>query len=373
MAPIHVLVRRLAGPALVLGLAWLTVGIARPTVLAQSAPAVAPVTSSCNLTAPGRIVAVGDVHGALDQYVAILREAQLIDNRRRWTGGNATFVQLGDVLDRGPQSRQALDLLRRLETEAKAAGGQVVFLLGNHEVMRMAGDLRYVSPAEYDAFKSPDAATLRDRLFEHLVTQNTAAAKARGVDFDTKEFRKQFYLDTPLGSVEMQIAFSESGEYGTWLRTHDIMARINGIAFVHGGPGPDQAAVGCDGTNAQARKDIQKYTVSNRDYLMSFLWNANGALWYRGLVTEPEGGGATPDEVTAVLKALGATRIVVGHTVTPGRIRTWSDNRVFQIDTGMLNGEFYPGGAPAALEVLNGAFTAIYPGKREILVPASPR
>jgi hypothetical protein len=64
---------------------------------------------------------------------------------------------------------------------------------------------------------------------------------------------------------------------------------------------------------------------------------------------------------------------VVGHTVTAGRIRTWSDGRVLQIDTGMLNGEFYPGGAPAALEVQNGTFTAIYPGKREILVPASLR
>jgi hypothetical protein len=365
---IQTLAGRLAGSALVVGLAWFTIGAVRP-----QAQAVQAATSSCNLTAPGRIVAVGDVHGAFDQYVTILREAQLIDNRRRWTGGNATFVQLGDVLDRGPQSRQALDLIRRLETEAKAAGGQVVFLLGNHEVMRMAGDLRYVSPAEYEAFKSPDASMLRDRLFDHLVTQNTAAAKTRGIEFDAKDFRKEFYRDTPLGSVEMQIAFSESGEYGSWLRAHDIMARVNGIAFVHGGPGPVQAAVGCDGTNAQARKDIKTYTVSTPKVLDSFLWNADGALWYRGLVTEPEAGGATPDDVTAVLKALGATRIVVGHTVTAGRIRTWFDNRVFQIDTGMLNGEFYPGGAPAALEVQNGTFTAIYPGKREILVPASPR
>jgi len=373
VGPIHLFARRFAGPAVVLGLAWLTVGAVRPTAQAPSAPAGQAAASSCNLTAPGRIVAVGDVHGALDQYVTILREAQLIDSRRRWTGGNATFVQLGDVLDRGPASRQALDLLRRLETEAKAAGGQVVFLLGNHEVMRMAGDLRYVSAGEYEAFKTPDAGMLRDRLFDHLVAQHTSAAKARGLEFDSKGFRKQFYQDTPLGSVEMQIAFSEQGEYGVWLRAHDIMARVNGIAFVHGGPDPQQAAVGCDGTNAQARKDIKTYTVSHPDILKSFLWNANGSLWYRGLVTEPEAGGATPDDVTAVLKALDATRIVVGHTVTAGRIRTWFDNRVFQIDTGMLNGEFYPGGAPAALEVQNGTFTAIYPGKREILVPASPR
>ena len=69
-----------------------------------------------------------------------------------------------------------------------------------------------------------------------------------------------------------------------------------------------------------------------------------------------------------------ASRIVVGHTVTGnGKIKTWHDNRVFQIDAGMLDGEFYPGGQPVALEIDNGTFTAIYLGKREVLVPASPR
>ena len=91
------------------------------------------------------MVAVGDIHGAFDNFVAILRAAQVIDNRNRWIGGRTVLVQTGDILDRGPDSRKAIDLLRRLERDAQRAGGRVVSLLGNHELMRLISDWRYVS------------------------------------------------------------------------------------------------------------------------------------------------------------------------------------------------------------------------------------
>ena len=87
------------------------------------------VSPSCKIQTTERIVAVGDVHGAFDQFVAILREAKLIDDRRRWTGGRAILVQTGDVLDRGPNSKQAIDLLGSLERDAARACGQVHALL----------------------------------------------------------------------------------------------------------------------------------------------------------------------------------------------------------------------------------------------------
>ncbi len=73
--------------------------------------------------------------------------------------------------------------------------------------------------------------------------------------------------------------------------------------------------------------------------------------------------------MTAVLAALGASRIVVGHTrarrTASGRC---TDGRVLQIDTGMLGGDVFTGGAPSALEIQAGTFTAIYPGAREVLI-----
>jgi hypothetical protein len=92
-----------------------------------------------------RIVAVGDVHGAYEAFVKILQTADLIDQNQSWIGGKATLVQLGDVPDRGPRSRDVIDLLMRLEANA-SQNGRVECILGNREMMNIIGDLRYASP-----------------------------------------------------------------------------------------------------------------------------------------------------------------------------------------------------------------------------------
>ena len=98
-----------------------------------------------------RVVAIGDVHGAYAELVSILQAAQVIDAQSRWIGGTTHLVSLGDLLDRGPQSLKAMDLLMRLQEEARSSGGYVHVLLGNHEVMNLTGDLRDVSDGEYEA------------------------------------------------------------------------------------------------------------------------------------------------------------------------------------------------------------------------------
>ena len=80
---------------------------------AERATAQEKSGAPCEITTQERVVAVGDIHGGYDAFVAILREAQLLDRRDRWIGGRAVLVQTGDVLDRGADSRKALDLLRR--------------------------------------------------------------------------------------------------------------------------------------------------------------------------------------------------------------------------------------------------------------------
>jgi hypothetical protein len=341
---------------------WSTASLARVATGAQ-APA-ADGSDPCRISAPGRVVAVGDVHGAYDRYVEILREAGLIDRNRRWTGGNTVFIQLGDVLHRGPDSRRVLDLLRTLEGEAARVGGHVRLLLGNHEVMRMGHDFRYVSREEYDAFRTRDSEDLRERLFQHLATQNAAQARARGAAFDQAAFRAQFLESTPLGSVEMQIAFGETGDYGRWLRQQAIVARVGDTAFIHAGLRREDAAVGCAGLNALVRRDVGRVMVSDPKRDESPLWNEHGPLWYRGLAgVAPE---ATGDDLAAVLKSLEVSRLVIAHTVVePGRIRPRFDGRVIPIDTGMLGGEFYTGGKAAALEISGDTITAIYVGARE--------
>src|SRR5262245_10688082 len=89
-----------------------------------------------------RVVAVGDVHGDYAGFVWVLRAAGIIDAKERWIGGKAHLVQTGDVVDRGGDSRKAMDLLMSLEKQAAKAGGRVHALIGNHEAMNLYGDLR---------------------------------------------------------------------------------------------------------------------------------------------------------------------------------------------------------------------------------------
>src|SRR6185437_13311390 len=102
---------------------------------------VRAAASACEFTGVDRVVAVGDVHGAYDRFVDILRTASLVDDKLRWTGARTHLVLLGDVVDRGPESAKALDLIERLTKDAAKAGGALHMLLGNHEVMRMLGDV----------------------------------------------------------------------------------------------------------------------------------------------------------------------------------------------------------------------------------------
>jgi hypothetical protein len=130
-----------------------------------------------------RIVAVGDIHGAFDALVETLQEADIIDDELAWSGGSTHFVSTGDLLDRGPDSRRVMDLIIRLEHEARSAGGRVHLVLGNHEVMNLIGDLRYVADEEYAAFLDIESAEDREFWYQHY-------RRSKPVDSDETAVRK---------------------------------------------------------------------------------------------------------------------------------------------------------------------------------------
>lgn len=102
--------------------------------------------------APGRIVAIGDLHGDINKAIQSLTVAGVLaieDGRPTWIGGNTTVVQMGDVLDRGDVEIGIIQLLRELDRLAKPVGGAVFMLNGNHESLNVAGDFRYVTPGAF--------------------------------------------------------------------------------------------------------------------------------------------------------------------------------------------------------------------------------
>lgn len=321
------------------------------------------------LVAP-RVVAVGDVHGAYDSFLTILRFAGIADEKGHWTGGKAHLVQTGDLLDRGKDTRKVLDLLMRLEGEARKAGGRVHALLGNHEVMNVLGYLRDVNAEEYQAYQEPESARRREHYYEDRLDQERKSAKATGQAFDARAFQDKFLQQVPLGFVERAAALSAEGRYGKWLRQRPVMVKINGVVFVHGGLTPEVAALGCEAVNAAVRREItDDIATTRREPVATLSAGENGPLWYRGLAKEDET--AFLPSVERVLQALDARAIVVGHSVTgTGRIQPRFGGRVVGIDIGM--GELY-GAHLGALEVgPDGSITALYPeGREELVRPAA--
>jgi len=161
--------------------------------------------------APGRVVAVADVHGAYVEFVALLQRVGLIDGSRKWTGGAATFVQLGDVLDRGARSRECLDLLMDIERQAPATGGTVIPLLGNHEFMNVIGDMRYVTPEILLTFATADSEKNREQAYKDyrdFLSSHSghAHATAAPVDDGSLVFQHSlFYRQTRRGSVRRAV------------------------------------------------------------------------------------------------------------------------------------------------------------------------
>ncbi len=277
-----------------------------PTAQADALPvkvdAVTPSpetgTVPCVWTGVDAIVAVGDVHGDYDRFIAVLQAAQVIDDNNQWIGGKTHLVQTGDVPDRWPDSRKVLDLLMDLERQASYHGGAVHALIGNHEAMILQNDLRYVHPGEFESHGGES------------------------------EFKKNMAPD---------------GKYGSWISRHNAVIRINDTVFVHGGLSLKYAVMPIDAINRQIREELQQ---SGKEKPDSVIKDNDGPLWYRGYAEKTEE--EIDQMLPSVLKALSASRMVIGHTVSKDGIVSRCDGRVVMIDVGLSRA--YEG-QPACLRI----------------------
>jgi hypothetical protein len=273
-----------------------------------------PASATSGAASPplqGRIVVLGDVHGDTDRARDALKLAQLIDENDNWIGKDTILVQLGDLTDRGDDSRGSIALFRKLQQDAPKSGGQVVVLIGNHEAMNMQGDWRYVSSGDIAIYGG-------------------------------KEARKAAYQDT--------------GEDGKYIKTLPSVVKLGDTVFVHGGILPTWANKGIDTINEEIHATLQPGKMTT---------DPNHPLWYRGFVQ-----GNAQQECALLdesLKALGARRMVVGHTRTDGgQIRVRCSGALIAADVSLSR--YYPDGQVALVEIIDGDAKAIYLQKVEDLL-----
>ncbi|MEO0340758.1 MAG: metallophosphoesterase, partial [Bacteroidota bacterium] len=223
-----------------------------------------------NFKTDAKIAALSDVHGQYEVFVKLLQEHGIIDDKRNWSFGNGHFVIVGDIFDRGDQVTEILWLIHKLEQQAPKVEGQVHFLLGNHEVMVLTGDDRYI----------------------HKKYRYTMAL-----------------LKRPLAQI-----FAKDTYLGMWLRSKPLAITINDMAFVHGGFSELllEKMGSFERINQLGRTFIDTPAEEmEADSLLSFLNTMQGPLWYRGYFDENLTGKRDADKI---LKKINKEHIIVGHT-----------------------------------------------------------
>lgn len=235
---------------------------------------------------PEKILAVSDIEGNFQGFRAILTGSGVIDKEYNWTFGKGHLVLVGDFFDRGLNVTETLWLIYKLENESEKAGGKVHFILGNHEIMNLYGNTKYV----------------RNKYKENSNILNEP------------------YINL----------YSENTELGKWLRTKNVIEKIGNIVFLHGGISPDlvRSDLTLDEINETSRSNIGKRSDSIETDAGKLVSSSKvGPYWYRGLVKEE----VTQEEVTLILKYSNSERIIVGHTLVDS-ISAFYQNRIIAID-----------------------------------------
>ena len=224
---------------------------------------------------------IGDIHGRYDQLITLLTKSKIIDEQFNWTAGNAHIVFLGDIFDRGDDVTKVLWFIYQLEDKAAKAGGKSHLVLGNHEIMTMTKDLRYLSRKE----------------------KNISIAHGLGYQ----------ELFDPINSV-----------LGSWLRSKVSLLKIDHVVLSHGGI-LDIGPISLEEFNnkayffmkepmylemMQSDPDSTKYDINHWMEMRSFFFYSESPYWYRGYVLSDTLG----PQLNSMLKKYNSKLHVVAHT-----------------------------------------------------------
>jgi Calcineurin-like phosphoesterase len=364
-----------------------------------------PVTAYEVKTAE-KVVAFADVHGAYDDWVALLQEVGVVDDKLNWSGGKTHLVSVGDLIDRGPGSRQVVELMMKLDTQADKAGGGVHMTLGNHEVMVMTGDLRYVSVEEFAAFAADETKADRDDLYAQYRRFNSGG--------DEATVRATFDEQYPPGFAALRKAYSLSGELGAWLIRQPFVVKVNDKVYMHGGIAESATDKSIKELNKSLQGELREF-MSSMDVLYkagvmprhvsyhdrlgflnarveefvaanpkkradwfpqvqqvfdaqeAFVFSSDSPNWYRGTATcHPLSESFNTERF---LKRAGAKQLVMGHTPTRGEVQSRMDGLAIRLDTGMLRAVYK--GQASALISNDGADYVHYLGQGKRALPTA--
>jgi len=257
-----------------------------------------------------KMLILSDIEGNFEALRKLLQANHVIDDDFNWTFEKNHLVLIGDFVDRGTMVTEVLWLIYSLEEKAKAAGGYVHYILGNHEIMNMSNDLRYV----------------QQRYLRNAALMNTSY---------------------------MQL-FGANAEIGRWLATKNVTERIGDVLFMHGGISQylNMMNIPLNELNDLVRPFYTDTTYKYKDKRQDILYSDFGPFWYRGYYTAPK---ATMAQIDSTLSIYDVRHITTGHTIVANEIRSFYDGKLFDTDV------HHAGGHSEALLYEDGKFWRVNP------------
>ncbi len=243
-----------------------------------------------------KMLVISDIEGNFTGLRKLLQGNGVIDENFNWTFQKSHLVFVGDFVDRGKMVMEVLWLIYSLEEKAKAAGGYVHYILGNHEIMNMSGDLGYV----------------HSRYFEHATLMN-----------------KHY----------MQL-FGPDAEIGRWLATKNVVERIGDILFTHGGisTNVNYLQMPLKEINNLSRPFYTDSTYVYPDKRLEILFSDFGPFWYRGYYKGIASARAKMSQIDSTLEFYGVRHITTGHTVVSNNITSLFDGKLIDTDVNHADG-----------------------------------
>ncbi|XP_010278255.1 PREDICTED: shewanella-like protein phosphatase 2 [Nelumbo nucifera] len=293
---------------------------------------------------PDRLVAIGDLHGDLHKSKQAFRLAGLIDASDRWIGGNATIVQVGDVLDRGNDELKILYFLEKLKREASKCGGSIIIMNGNHEIMNIEGDFRYVTQSGLDEFKVwADWFRIGNSMKSLCDGLEKPKDIFEGIPLVFRGIKKEFHD----GFRARIAALRPQGPISSRFLSGNVTVLVVGESvFVHGGLLQNHVYYGLERINEEVRDWING--LRGR-FSPSFMRGRDSVVWLRRFSDElaKNCDCSTLEHVLATIP--GAKRMIMGHTIQGSGINAVCENRAIRIDVGMSKGCI--DGLPEVLEI----------------------
>ena len=246
-------------------------------------------TEKCEYKKVSKQLVMSDIEGNFGAFRKLLQAGGVIDTNYNWAFGNGHLVLTGDFFDRGNQVTEVLWLIYSLEDKAKTAGGYVHFVLGNHEIMNLSGDLRYLDPKYLQ-----NAGLLNEDYVTGL--------------------------------------YGENSEIGRWLRTKNIVEKVGHILFAHGGISAEinSMDISLPELNEISRPYYSDSTYNYTDKKLYFIFGDEGPFWYRGYYKATTI--ASANQIDSTLEKYDVKHIATGHTIVSDTISVWHKDKVFNTD-----------------------------------------